>query len=60
MECDPKLCKFPTCANQRFQQMKYPSLIPIQTDGRGWGLKLGQDVEQVLHLSALALHVHLS
>eukprot|EP00049_Salpingoeca_infusionum_P009442 m.158064 g.158064 ORF g.158064 m.158064 type:complete len:1255 (-) comp14337_c0_seq15:406-4170(-) len=46
VECDPRLCGFGSeCTNLRIQQRKNPRLVPIETPGRGWGLRLGQDVQ---------------
>ncbi|EDQ87845.1 uncharacterized protein MONBRDRAFT_33094 [Monosiga brevicollis MX1] len=47
IECDAKCCNNgKNCRNQRFQRREYPKLIPFKTEHRGWGLRLGQDVEE--------------
>lgn len=48
IECDPKSCPCGTsCKNVRFQKRLYPRLVPFKTEGKGWGLTLGDDVKAV-------------
>ncbi|XP_034232621.1 histone-lysine N-methyltransferase NSD2 isoform X2 [Thrips palmi] len=45
VECDPNTCPAgEKCENQYFEKRIYPSLAPCFTDGRGWGLKILEDI----------------
>lgn len=45
VECDPNTCPAgEKCENQYFEKRIYPSLAPCFTDGRGWGLKVLEDI----------------
>lgn len=46
-ECDPKTCPVgKLCQNQRFQKSQYPKTSTFYTGGRGWGLKVNQDIAE--------------
>lgn len=47
VECDPNTCPAgEKCENQCFEKRVYPSLAPCFTDGRGWGLKVLEDIKK--------------
>jgi len=56
VECDPNTCPAgEKCENQYFEKRIYPSLAPCFTDGRGWGLKLLEDIPKGMRMSMIML-----
>jgi len=46
-ECNPKTCPAKElCKNQRMQKSEYAKCQPFKCEGRGWGLKSGQEIKE--------------